>query len=115
MSKDNRKKAVALRYEEDERNPSIVASGAGEIAKRILELAYDNSIPVSKDESLVEILTKLDLGYEISSEAYKAVAEVLAFLYRTEVEYKKFKGISSSDAEVLEAPETSSLYLPEPE
>lgn len=84
-----RSHAVALRYAEDDKAPKIVASGAGEIAKRILELAEKHNVPIKQDDALVDILSRLDLGYEIPAETYRAVAEILAFLYRTDLEWKK--------------------------
>jgi len=84
-----RNHAVALRYAEDDKAPRIVASGAGEIAKRILELAEKHNVPIKEDDALVDILSRLDLGYEIPAETYRAVAEILAFLYRTDLEWKK--------------------------
>ncbi len=90
-SPDKRQRAVALRYSEGDKAPKIVAVGAGEIARRILELAAENNIPVQHDDTLVEILSKLDLGYEIPQETYRAVAEILAFLYRTDLEWRRRK------------------------
>ena len=86
-----RQQAIALRYAEGDRAPKIVASGAGEIAKRILQLADEHGVPIKQDDGLVEILSKLDLGYEIPAETYRAVAEILAFLYRTDLEWRKRK------------------------
>ena len=90
-----RKHAVALQYAEGERAPRVVATGAGEIAKRILELARENDVPVKKDDTLVDILAKLDVGYEIPPETYRAVAEILAFLYRADEAWAKKKGVSA--------------------
>jgi flagellar biosynthesis protein len=90
-SEDKRLKAVALHYADGERAPHIVATGVGEIARRILELAHEHQIPVKEDSQLVEILSKLDLGYEIPPETYRAVAEILAFLYRTDEAWRKRK------------------------
>ena len=87
--KNTRQRAIALRYEEDDKAPKIVASGAGEIARRILELAAQNDIPIQHDDSLVDILGKLDVGFEIPPETYRAVAEILAFLYRTDEKWRK--------------------------
>jgi len=88
---EKRKHAVALSYEAGDKAPRIVASGAGEIAKRILDLAKEHNIPVREDDSLVEILSKLNVGYEIPAETYKAVAEILAFLYRTDHAWRQRK------------------------
>ena len=86
-----RQKAVALRYAEGSRAPTVVASGAGEIAKRILNLAKEHNVPIKRDDTLVEILSRLDIGFEIPPETYRAVAEILAFLYRTDEAWRKKK------------------------
>ncbi len=84
-----RKLAVALKYEEGQNAPHIVATGAGELAQRILELALQHNVPVRENDSLVQILSRLQLGYEIPPETFRAVAEILAFLYRTDEHWKK--------------------------
>lgn len=89
--KDTRQKAVALRYESGERAPKVVASGAGEVARRIIELAEQHGVPIQQNDSLVEILSKLNINYEIPPETYQAVAEILAFLYRTDEAWRKRK------------------------
>jgi len=77
-----RKKAVALRYiAENDQAPTIVAKGQGIIAEQILELALEHDIHVHEDPDMVEILAKLDLNMEIPESLFKAVAEVLAFVY----------------------------------
>lgn len=86
-----RQRAVALEYAQGERTPRVVAVGAGEIARRIIELARENNVPIRRDDSLIEVLGKLDIGYEIPVETYRAVAEILAFLYRTDESYRKRK------------------------
>ena len=86
-----RKRAIALRYSAEDKAPRVVATGAGEIAKRILELAEQHNVPIHEDDTLVEILGKLDVGYEIPPETYRAVAEILAFLYRTDERWRKKK------------------------
>ena len=86
-----RKQAVAIRYAEGDRAPKVVAAGAGEIARRILELAEQHQVPIEENDTLVEILSKLDIGYEIPQETYRAVAEILAFLYRTDEAWRKLK------------------------
>ncbi|MCB0359608.1 MAG: EscU/YscU/HrcU family type III secretion system export apparatus switch protein [Bdellovibrionales bacterium] len=94
--KSGRQRAVALRYAEGDRAPKVVAAGAGEIAKRILELAREHDVPIRQDDTLVDILSKLDIGYEIPAETYRAVAEILAFLYRTDAEWREKKRESHS-------------------
>ena len=77
-----REKAVALRYKDgDDSAPKVVAKGTGSVAESIIELARSNGIPVREDTELVELLCAIELYHEIPVELYRAVAEVLAFLY----------------------------------
>ena len=76
-------RAIALRYERDAfAAPNLVAKGRGEIARRILELAKKNDVPVRQDGDLLQLLVACDVGAEIPIELYGAVAELLAHLYR---------------------------------
>ncbi|HMK43225.1 MAG TPA: EscU/YscU/HrcU family type III secretion system export apparatus switch protein [Dissulfurispiraceae bacterium] len=80
---DKRLKAAALRYKtEKESAPRVVAKGSGLIAEKILSVARENKVPLKEDGQLVEVLSTLDLYQEIPPELYKAVAEILAFVYR---------------------------------
>lgn len=76
-------KAVALKYEkEKDAAPRVVAKGRGSIAEKIVETARVHNVPLHEDKNLVEVLETLDLETEIPPELYRAVAEVLAFIYR---------------------------------
>ena len=76
-------KAAAITYDaEKDRAPRLVAKGSGNIADKIIEIAGQHNIPMVKDENLVQVLEALDLDTEIPPELYRAVAEVLAFIYR---------------------------------
>jgi flagellar biosynthesis protein len=76
-------KAVALKYEkEKDAAPRIVAKGRGQIAEKIIEAARAHQVPLFEDQNLVQVLEALDLETEIPPELYRAVAEVLAFIYR---------------------------------
>ena len=77
------KKAVALKYDKDKDcAPKVKASGKGDIAERIIKIAEENSLPIKKDEDLVELLSKVELDKEIPQNLYKAVAEVFSFIYK---------------------------------
>ena len=77
------KKAVALGYNRQKDNsPKVVATGSGEIAKNIINLAKSHNIPIKEDADLVEVLSKVDLNQEIPPNLYKAVAEIFSFLYK---------------------------------
>jgi flhB domain protein len=81
--KEKNKKAVALGYNRDKDNaPKVLASGSGEVAKNIINLAKSHDIPIKEDADLVEILSKVDLNQEVPPNLYKAVAEIFSFLYK---------------------------------
>lgn len=83
MAEEKIKKAVALKYDSDSANaPVIVASGQGEIAQRIIEIAREAGLHITSDPTLSELLAKVPVGHEIPEELYQAVAEVLAYVYR---------------------------------
>jgi len=76
------RQAAALRYEQGkDMAPRLIAKGKGAIADKILEVARRHGIPIREDRDLVQILASLDLYQEIPPDLYKAVAEILAFIY----------------------------------
>ena len=80
---DKQKKAVALKYNKGKDSaPKIVAKGKGYIAEKIIEAARENNVPLYEDKNLSQVLEALDLDTEIPPELYRAVAEVLAFIYK---------------------------------
>jgi flagellar biosynthesis protein len=79
------KKAVALAYQPDKHDsPVVVAKGKGLTAQKILEKAQEHGIPIQEDQSLVEVLSQLDLDQQIPAELYQLVAEILSFIYRAD-------------------------------
>jgi len=62
----------------------VVASGYGEIAKRILEIAKSENIHVHNNDNLAQLLARVPVGTEIPEEAYQLIVELLAFLYKTD-------------------------------
>lgn len=82
--KPSRKKAVALRYDQEkDAAPKMIGKGAGHLAEKLIELANEHGIPIHADTDLVEILSRLDLYEEVPPSTYILVAEILAFIYRT--------------------------------
>jgi len=87
--RDKRKKAVALRYDaKKDAAPVTVGKGLGLAADRIIALAKEHGIPIHEDADLVEILAKLDINEQIPPATYLVVAEILAFIYRTNDQYR---------------------------
>ncbi len=76
-------KAVALKYDRNnDRAPRVTAKGRGEIAKKIIDIAQEHNITIYEDNNLIQVLEALDVETEIPPALYRAVAEVLAFVYR---------------------------------
>jgi flagellar biosynthesis protein len=76
-------RAVALKYDQKKDTaPRVIAKGRGEIAQKIIEVARAHDVPLVEDRNLIQILEALELETEIPPELYRAVAEVLAFIYR---------------------------------
>lgn len=77
------RKAAALHYDQAKSMaPRVVAKGKGFIAEQIIALARQNDIPLYEDRNLANVLESLELEAQIPAELYRAVAEVLAFIYR---------------------------------
>jgi len=71
--------ACALEYTagDDDAAPVVVASGEGDLAKRIVEAARAYGIPVIRDVPLARALIELEVGTAIPESLYEAVAEIL--------------------------------------
>jgi flagellar biosynthetic protein FlhB len=76
--------AVALKYDSTKMAaPFVVAKGAGLVAERIRELARHHGVPVVEHKFVARTLFKLvEVGKEIPADLYRAVAEILALVYR---------------------------------
>ena len=76
--------AIAIQYEpETMAAPTVVAKGAGVIAKRIRQLALENEIPIVEKKPLAQALYRnVEIGHPIPENKYAAVAEVLAYVYQ---------------------------------
>lgn len=72
--------AVALSYDYAEAAPKVLASGKGHLADKIIEKAKEEEIPLYKDESLANSLSRIEIGDMIPPELYQVVAEVLVFV-----------------------------------
>lgn len=76
--------AIALKYDMKKGGaPTVVAKGADWLAQKIRELAQTSDVPIVENPPLARALYKqVEVGQEIPSELYGAVAEVLAFVYQ---------------------------------
>lgn len=75
--------AVALRYDNETMTaPKVVAKGTDFLAKTIREIAIEYGVPIVERPPLARALYRdVEVGQEVPAEFYKAVAEVLAYVY----------------------------------
>lgn len=76
--------AVALKYDPDKSDaPMVLAKGAGYVAEHIKQVARSAGIPIVENKPVAQGLYKLvEIGRTIPADLYKAVAEILAYVYR---------------------------------
>lgn len=76
--------AIAVRYRKDEdAAPRVIAKGKGVLAEAMRDAARSNGIPIVQDIPLARLLfKKVKAGGQVPRETFKAVAAVLAFVYR---------------------------------
>jgi len=85
---NKQKKAAALTYEQEKDSaPRVTAKGRGRIAEQIIEIAQENGVPVVENRNLAALLQGVDIDETIPVEMYRAVAEILVFLYTADREY----------------------------
>ena len=96
MSKSD-EKAVALRYNtEQDSAPVIIASGYGDIAKKIIDIAEQRGIPVYRDDSAASMMCMLDVGVNIPQELYSVVAAIYCSLLMTARDINKGTAVTSA-------------------
>ena len=79
-------KAVALQYNpETNHAPAILAKGMGAVSDYIVNLAQKSSVPVYRNDQLVESLYQLKENEEIPGDLYNIVAEIFAFVYSLKI------------------------------
>lgn len=75
--------AIAMRYDRAKmKAPKVVAKGARLIAKKIRELAQEQGVPIVEDPPLARVLFEVEIDQEIPVALFRAVAELLAYVYR---------------------------------
>lgn len=84
VTPQDRQFAVALAYRQDDNAPKVVAKGRGVLAAEIISRAREAGVFVHESPELVSLLMQVDLDQHIPPQLYRAVAELLAWLYRIE-------------------------------
>ncbi len=76
--------AVALKYDpEKHQSPIVLAKGKGYVALRIREVAKENNVEIVENKEVARALyDTTEIGQQIPESLYRAVAEILAYVYR---------------------------------
>jgi len=91
MDKEKKEAVVAAAIEYDGKKdpaPRVTARGRGVAAEKIIGLAKKHGVPIKEDPALAQILSRLDIDEQIPVELYKAVAEILVFVYSLNERYR---------------------------
>ncbi len=86
---NKRDRAVALQYNDIETLPRVIASGAGDLARRIVELAKASDVPIQKNEALTDVLKDVQVGAYINKESFRLVAEIISFLFHHDMQWQE--------------------------
>lgn len=86
---EEQRSAVALAYGAGDGAPRVVAQGRGLIADEIIRMAQEHQVFVHQSTELVALLMQVDLDREIPPSLYRAIAELLAWLYQLESDSQK--------------------------
>lgn len=82
--------AVALKYESGMTAPVVLAKGQDAVAQKIKELARENRVPIVENKPLARALyAAVEVGGTIPQELFKAVAEVLAYVYKLKHRHRR--------------------------
>ncbi|WP_410498779.1 EscU/YscU/HrcU family type III secretion system export apparatus switch protein [Chitinibacter sp. S2-10] len=107
-----RAQAIALAYREGSSAPTVVAKGKGILAEKIIEKAKEAGIFVHDSPEMVALLMQVDLDSQIPPQLYRAVAELLAFIYMLErgenIDAPDFSYLSAQNADQRDADEPQS-------
>lgn len=72
---------MALAYGEGSYAPKVVARGTGVVAEAVIECAREAGVFIHESPDLVGLLMQVDQDRHIPPELYRAVAELLAWIY----------------------------------
>lgn len=115
MSRSEEEKAVALKYNpEDEKAPVVIASGYGEIAERIIDIAEERGIPVYRDDSAASMMCMLQVGTTIPPELYEAIAKIYVEILKLADTVKNPDGLPQKPAAKPNPQQTDSPAGKEP-
>lgn len=110
------KKAVALKYNaEQDLAPVVIASGYGEVAENIIDIAEQRGIPVYRDDSAASMLCMLEIGTTIPRDMYELVAAIYLQILKTASQLQGAPAPAPVRREPPPAPTPAAAPEPSPE
>lgn len=89
--KTHKKVAVAIDTGENQKGPpKVSATAVGLLAKKIIEIAKENEVPIVEDEELAENLKLLELGSTLPEELFPVIAEIIAHIHEIAATHRSF-------------------------
>lgn len=76
--------AASLKYPENADAPFISAKESGILAKKMVEIAQENSIPIVENDIAANVLSMWQIGECIPESTWETIAEIFAFIKNTE-------------------------------
>lgn len=97
--------AIALRYDASSMAaPVVIAKGARLLAERIRDLAIEHDVPIVEKPELARTLYRtIEVGQPVPENLFRAVAEVLAYVYRIDRRIEKVRERAGWDASAIAA------------
>jgi len=97
--------AIALRYDASSMAaPIVIAKGARLLAERIRDLAIEHDVPIVEKPELARTLYRtIEVGQPVPENLFRAVAEVLAYVYRIDRRIEKVRERAGWDASAIAA------------
>jgi len=104
---------VALEYDREIMEaPVLVAKGSDFLARKIRELAEEHGVPVIENKPLARaIYESMEIGEEIPEHLYKAMAEVLAFIYKLKGAKKRSASSARTSVSSTEDPPQAPVFM----
>jgi flagellar biosynthesis protein len=83
------RKAAAIGYDPEHGLPEVIAAARGHLAESLMAMAEKHGVAVRRDPDLAEVLSALKPGTPVPEALFKAVAEVLAYCYRVNEQFRE--------------------------
>ncbi|MCQ2610638.1 MAG: EscU/YscU/HrcU family type III secretion system export apparatus switch protein [Treponema sp.] len=80
----DKQKAVALKYPEGAAAPFITATGTGNMAEKIIDIAKENDVKVVQNLELAEFLSVQQIGSSVPEEVWPVLAKIFAFVLESQ-------------------------------